>query len=401
MFLSEIIYILGCEYFIKDKRIKEIKIDSRNLNKGDLFICINNGHNYIEEAVRKKVSAIIVDRDIEYDIDIPIIKVDNTIKALGIISSYIRNKYNGIVIAITGSNGKTTTKELLSFILNNYGKVLKNIGTENNHIGVPKALLKLNNSYNYVVLELGTNHIGEIEYLTNIVKPDYAIITNIGTSHIGNFGSIDNILKEKLSIKSENTTLIINGENEYLKDIEGIRVYNDSYDYIPSIDLYKMNYYLVFKLLEYLNFNLNEVYESLKGFKNINSRMEKYIVNNITLIDDSYNASYESVIGGLNSLDKDSRKIIILGDMLELGEYSKELHIKVGEFINNMNNTILITIGNETKYINNDIHFNDLEVLKEYLELFDFVDNDIIYLKGSNKIGLYKLVPSIKNVLQK
>jgi len=401
MFLSEIIYILGCEYFIKDKRIKEIKIDSRNLNKGDLFICINNGHNYIEEAVRKKVSAIIVDRDIEYDIDIPIIKVDNTIKALGIISSYIRNKYNGIVIAITGSNGKTTTKELLSFILNNYGKVLKNIGTENNHIGVPKALLKLNNSYNYVVLELGTNHIGEIEYLTNIVKPDYAIITNIGTSHIGNFGSIDNILKEKISIKSENTTLIINGENEYLKDIEGIRVYNDSYDYIPSIDLYKMNYYLVFKLLEYLNFNLNEVYESLNGFKNINSRMEKYIVNNITLIDDSYNASYESVIGGLNSLDKDSRKIIILGDMLELGEYSKELHIKVGEFINNMNNTILITIGNETKYINNDIHFNDLEVLKEYLELFDFVDNDIIYLKGSNKIGLYKLVPSIKNVLQK
>lgn len=401
MFLSEIIYILGCEYFIKDKRIKEIKIDSRNLNKGDLFICINNGHNYIEEAVRKKVSAIIVDRDIEYDIDIPIIKVDNTIKALGIISSYIRNKYNGIVIAITGSNGKTTTKELLSFILNNYGKVLKNIGTENNHIGIPKALLKLNNSYNYVVLELGTNHIGEIEYLTNIVKPDYAIITNIGTSHIGNFGSIDNILKEKLSIKSENTTLIINGENEYLKDIEGIRVYNDSYDYIPSIDLYKMNYYLVFKLLEYLNFNLNEVYESLKGFKNINSRMEKYIVNNITLIDDSYNASYESVIGGLNSLDKDSRKIIVLGDMLELGEYSKELHIKVGEFINNMNNTILITIGNETKYINNDIHFNDLEVLKEYLELFDFVDNDIIYLKGSNKIGLYKLVPSIKNVLQK
>ena len=92
------------------------------------------------------------------------------------------------------------------------------------------------------------------------------------------------------------------------------------------------------------------------------------------MIDDSYNASYESVIGGLNSLDKDSRKIIILGDMLELGEYSKELHIKVGEFINNMNNTILITIGNETKYINNDIHFNDLEVLKEYLELFDFVD---------------------------
>ena len=129
--------------------------------------------------------------------------------------------------------------------------------------------------------------------------------------------------------------------------------------------------------------------------------MEKYIINDILVIDDSYNASYESVIGGINSLDNNSRKIIILGDILELGEYSKVLHIKLGEYISNINNTILLTIGNETKYIKNSIHFNDIDKLKEYLNMFKFNSNDIIYLKASNRIGLYKLVEFLKKILQR
>ena len=417
MFLSEIIYILGCEYFIKDKRIKEIKIDSRNLNKGDLFICINNGHNYIEEAVRKKVSAIIVDRDIEYDIDIPIIKVGNTIKALGIISSYIRNKYNGIVIAITGSNGKTTTKELLSFILNNYGKVLKNIGTENNHIGVPKALLKLNNSYNYVVLELGTNHIGEIEYLTNIVKPDYAIITNIGTNHIGYFKSKKNIFKEKISISNKN--LIVCGDDKYLKKLNaykcGINKNNDliAYDIYEGIDYITFNIYLdkeykiVFNnpgkhfisdillaikvCLDY-KIDIDTIIDRISSFKLINKRMTIIKSNNNIIINDCYNASLESIKSGIeymNNIKED--KVFIIGDILELGKHSKRIHKKINKLLKKEN---VYTVGNYSKYIKGN-PFNNVDELINYLNI-NKIENKYIYIKGSRRMNLDKIVEYLK-----
>ena len=401
MFLSDIINIVGCDVFVKDKKIKKIKTDSRHLNKGDLFICINSGYKYISEAVNKGVSAIMVDKDIKLDTDIPIIKVEDTKVALGLIAAFIRSTYHGKVIAITGSTGKTTTKELLSHILSRKNKVLKSIGSDNNHIGVPKTILELDNNYAYLVIELGTNHPGEIKYLTNIVKPDIAIITNIGNSHIGNFGSMENILREKLQIKDVNTTLFVNGEDKYLRSTNGIKVYQNDYDFKSSIGHYQMNYNLVFKVCEYLGYNISDIVEWIKDFKTNESRMDTIIINGITIIDDSYNASYESIIGGLDYIKEYNRKIIILGDMLELGKFSKKLHILVKKKIDMMDNTILITIGNEVKVINNKRYFSSLDVLSDYLSNFNYEKGDVIYLKGAHSMSLSKLVPLLKSILQK
>lgn len=401
MFLSDIINIIDCDVFIKDRKIKKIKTDSRLLDKGDLFICINSGYKYIEDAIKREVSAIIVDRDIKLDTDIPIIKVKDSIIALGKIAKYIRNQYKGVVIAITGSNGKTTTKELLSHVLGKKNKVLKSVGSDNNHIGVPNTILNLDNSYDYLVIELGTNHPGEIKYLTNIVKPDIAIITNIGNAHIGNFGSVENILQEKLQIKDVNTILFVNGEDNYLKTIEGIKVYRNDYSFKSPISHYQMNYNLVFKVCEYLGYNIEDIIECIKNFKSSESRMDKIIIDGITIIDDSYNASYESVIGGLDYIKKYNRKIVILGDMLELGEFSKKLHTLIKKKIDMMDNTILLTIGNEIKVINNDRYFSNLEDLGNYLSNFNYKKGDVIYLKGAHSMNLYKLVPLLKSILQK
>lgn len=396
MYLNDITNLLG-NYKYKNKRINKIRTDSRLIEKDDVFITINSGNNYIDAAIKN--GAILIVTDIDYNTDIPLIKVDDTINALGKIAKYIRDNYTGTVIAITGSNGKTTTKELLSYILSNKYKVLKSMGSHNNHIGIPNTLLTLDNSYDYVVLELGTNHPGEIDYLTNIVNPDIAIITNIGSSHIGNFGSLNNIFKEKISIKNDDTSLFVNGEDNYLKEIDCIKVYRNSYDYKCNIDYLTMDYYLVFKVCEYLGLDIGYVYKLTKNFKMSKSRMNKYTINGITLIDDAYNASYESVVSGINSL-KGNRKIIILGDMLELGDYTEYYHKRINQIISNINNKYIITIGKNTKIINSNIHFDSINNLLNYLETFNYKRGDTIYIKGAHNIGLYKIVPRCIEILQ-
>lgn len=396
MNLSEIYDILNIKYKT-DKKINKIRTDSRLLNENDVFICIKNGYKYIEEALSKNVSLIITEKDTNYKTDIPIIKVESTIKILGIIAKYIRNKYKGVVIAITGSNGKTTTKELLSHVLESKYKILKNKDNLNNNIGVPNTILELDNTYDYLILELGTNHPGEIKYLSSIVSPNISIITNIGSSHIGNFGSSKNILKEKLDIKGD--ILFLNGEDTYLKDIDGIKVYRNEYDY-KCIEHLTMDYYLVFKVCEYLKLSYEEVVKRVDSFTMINSRMNISVINNITLIDDAYNASLESTIGGINTLKKYNRKLIILGDILELGIYSEQIHKKIDEHIKKLDNYFLITLGNYTEMLNSDIHFNDIDKLIDYIGNINYYNYDVIYIKGSHKTGLYKIASEINKTLQ-
>ena len=397
MYLSEILNLIG-NYNYEDKKFNKITIDSREITSNDIFICINTGYKYIEDAIKRGAICIIVEKDI--NCSILTIKVNDTKKTLGIIAKYIRSKYKGKVIAITGSNGKTTTKELLSYVLSSKYKVLKNIGTNNNHIGVPSTILKLDNSYDYLVLELGTNHIGEIKYLSDIVNPDIAVITNIGFSHIGNFESIDNIFKEKMDIVKDSTILFVNGEDKYLKNTNGIKVYSNEYKYKCNIEYLQINYNLVFKVCEYLNMNINEVYERIKSFKNCSSRMEIIKNDNITIIDDSYNASYESVVSGLNSLNKYNNKFIILGDMLELGNYSYKLHSNLQSIIDSLGNYYLITIGNYTKVLNSNLHFDNVDDLIKHLYSINYSIYDVIYIKGAHSIKLYNIVPILKKILQ-
>lgn len=394
MYLSELYKILNLDFNSEDLFINHIVTNSNEVNKGDIFLCINTGYKYIDEAIKNGCVGIIINEDILVNYNILTIKVKDTIKTLGLIATYIRNKYKGTVIAITGSMGKTTTKELLGHVLSKYDKTLVSEGSNNNHIGIPNLLLKLNNEYKYVVLELGTNHVGEIKYLTDITKPDISIITNIGYSHIGNFKTIENILKEKLNIKYK--ALIVNGEDNYLKNVNATKVYYNDYEYEPNINFYKMNYNLVIKVLELLSFNYNDFKKYLDSFKNIDSRMNIIKRNNKDIIDDAYNASYDSIMAGLEYIKKYDRQIIVLSEMLEIGEYKKQLYKNIFGYIkNNYKNYIILTIGKDIKKYNN-LHFNNIKDISNYLNKLDYDVGDVIYIKGSHKYNLSSLVKDIE-----
>ena len=201
------------------RKINEIKIDSRKINKNDVFIALKgsnfDGHDYVKDAIKSKASAIIVNRKIDIKTNVPIILVKDTYDSLIKIGTFFRNKFDIPVIAVTGSCGKTTTKELIYTILSKKYKVLKSEKNYNNHIGIPLTLTKLSNEYDACVLEIGMNHFSEISKLSKMVKPNIGIITNIGTSHIGNLGSQKNILKAKMEILDgmKDGLLILNGKD--------------------------------------------------------------------------------------------------------------------------------------------------------------------------------------------
>ena len=205
-----------------NKEINSLKLDSRKVETNDVFICINSGVNYIEDAIKNGAICIISEEEIHYKTNIGIIKVDNIKNTLLKLGAYVRQKYKYIpLIAITGSVGKTTTKELIYNILSKEFAVLKSDGNKNNYIGVTETIFNLNSKYDICILELGMNHFNEIEELSLMVKPDISIITNIGTSHIGNLGSKKNILKAKLEILKgmDDGYLIIPNTDKLLRKI--------------------------------------------------------------------------------------------------------------------------------------------------------------------------------------
>ena len=421
-----------------NNKINKIKIDSRKVNKNDLFICIkglnNDGHKYISD-VKNIASAIIVSEDIDYSsINIPIIKVNDTIEALGLLAFYIRNMYDIPLIAITGSVGKTTTKELISHILSSKYKVLKTVGNYNNHIGLPLTLLNLNKSYDIIVTEIGMNHLGEISKLSKIANPNTCIITNIGTSHIGNLGSKENIFKAKMEIvKGMNKgDLIVNTNDEYLDNLSSSNNYNvikcgfdesnDLYahdincDTNKSIFKIKFNnniYQVVFNIpgkhlitnvliaikccLNY-GIDIKTIIDKIDSFKSINNRMEIInISNNNILISDTYNSSYESLTGALNVIKMyKQNKIIILGDILEIGNYKDDIYNKIDKKLQGIDNKKVYLVGNDIININNDYNFNNVEELLKYIKNINIKDS-VILIKGSNKINLKLISDYLKN----
>ena len=218
---------------LPDTRIGAVSIDTRTIKPNEVFVAVkgNNfdGHDFIEQAVLKGAACIICRTGLDKNIllrlrkqsgRITVIEVEDTVKALGDIAGFMRREACVPVIAITGSAGKTTTKEMLAWVLSSKFKVLKNEGTQNNNIGVPLTLLKIDKTYDYAVIELGTNHFGEIENLVNITSPNIGIITNIGASHLEYFGDLPGVFKEKIvllrSLKSPRIG-IVNADDDFLK----------------------------------------------------------------------------------------------------------------------------------------------------------------------------------------
>ena len=375
----------------KNFRINSIKTDSRKINPGDIFLCINSGYLYVDEAIKKGAVGII--SEVSIDSIVPVLYVENTIKALKSLGSYYRSQYKGKVIAITGSNGKTTTKAILTHLLSKKHKVLCNPNSENNLIGISNTLLKLNSEYDYLVLELGMNHAGEISELSNLIIPDIAVITNIGTSHIGYLGSKDNIYAAKMEIidGNNNLELFVNHNDDYLARLSCHQV-------IPNIkykDINKISLSLSVAILNFLGITYDE--KDLDDLKLPVSRFTEYKIKGHIIIDDSYNASYDSFLYGLGKLEEyDEPKLIIFGDMLELGKYSDYYHQEVIKEIEKRKFKV-ITYGEITKRLNSAFHFDDMESLKNFLKTYNW-NNEVIYIKASHRLNLALLIPFFEHL---
>ena len=408
--------------------------------KGERF----DGGKFYEDALKNGAKGAIINKidglEIKRLENKFVIQVDDTVEAVGQIAKLKREKYNIPVIAITGSVGKTSTKDIIYSVVSQKYNALKTQGNMNNHIGMPMTILGLR-EHEALVVEMGMNHFGELSKLTAIAKPTIAVITNVGTAHIGNLGSRENILKAKLEILEglqQGGTAVINNDNDllhkwYEENKEKIEIHtygiNNSSDVIAEkIELGEEKSKFVVKTSsEKVNIGVpvggeHFVYNALCGFivgkvlgltaKEIQNGISKFeltkkrmdirvLKNGATLINDSYNASYESMKASLKYLSSrtDLRKIAVLGDMLELGDFSKELHEKVGEEVANDNIDVLICRGefakniiskaNKNKKTQCILLQNNEEILSKLQEILK--EGDGVLIKASNGMKFYEI----------
>ena len=430
--------------------------DTRTIIEGDTYIALkgnsSNGNDFWEEALKKGASTIIIDekkisdKDIEKYKNKNIILVKNTKEALKQIAIEKRNMYkNLIVVGVTGSVGKTSTKDIIANTLSQKYKTLKTEGNMNNDIGLPFTILNLRD-HEAAVIEMGMNHLGEISELTKIAKPTISVITNIGTSHIGNLGSRENILKAKLEILEgmENPILVINNDNDMLNtwanenptkaNIKTFGIQNQSICTAEKIEkkencskfichyendnfeievpiggeVFILNALCAALVGKILNLSNEQIRKGIATFELTKKRMELIkIKNNITLINDSYNASLDSMKASINYLSEteNTRKIAVLGDMFELGDFSEELHRKVGLEVAKNKIDLLFAIGENSKYIveeaiKNGMKKENIQYLENREELLKQIKNtitegDIILFKASNGMKLFEVVDEL------
>lgn len=421
MTVKELCNLLNSLSVLDDNTIiNMIQLDSKKIKEGDVFLAIGKGHDYIKEAFENGASAVITEKPYPGNV----IQVQSTLNALGILGTYYREKYNIPLIAVTGSVGKTTTKEFISEILKTQYNVLKSEKNHNNHIGLPATLLKLNSKIDVAVVELGMNHLREISYLSHICKPDYAVITNIGTAHIGNLGSRKNIYKAKMEILDgmEKGYLIVNKEDKYLKNakfpngkviycdihklpIKNIRYYTDRTEFdwiadqkyhfilpIPGKAILK-DCLLSIQIGLLFNISISNIQKAVSSFTTKEGRICTYD-GKYKIIDDTYNSSYESVKESLLLLKKEKgNKIIVLGDMLEFGKFSKKYHKKINRYLRHIHHKQVLLVGEYTKYIKGK-RFSNLNSLWVYLENH-IQEDDVIFLKGSRCLQLNLLVEKL------
>ena len=411
-----------------------VSIDSRKIKKGEVFVAIKgdnfDGHDFIREAIDNGAACVIAEKRFARIKDVVFIRVKNTVQSLGKIARYNRNRYNIPVIAITGSNGKTTTKDMVTKVLSSKFKVLSTEGTKNNHIGLPLTLLKLDSTYGAVVLEIGTNHFGEVEYLSNIASPNIGVITNIGPSHLKYFQNLKGVFTEKSSLlrNLKNPAIaVLNADDYYLRKelleksnnlfTVGVGIKNRS-DFSASnmrciggkyrfkvnqgleFALSVLGYYNIYNCLvsiavaRILGIGYGKIKAAFADFMPPSGRLSIINRKGIRFIDDSYNSNPLSLSQALDFLDKmkvRGRKIAVIGDMLELGNKSILMHKKAMEKAL-LASDKLVTVGvlssssvrsiktKDKKIITCDNSQQARKVLSESLRVSP---SDIVLVKGS------------------
>lgn len=424
-----------------------VSTDSRKINKGDFFVPLVgekfDGHDYIKLSFEQGASGSFTQKDMEpYDGKV-LIKVSDTLKALRDLASYYRQKFQIPFVGITGSVGKTSTKEMVSSVLGKGFNVLKTQGNFNNEIGVPLTIFGLESSHTAAVVEMGMSGLGEISRLTSIVKPDIAIITNIGLSHIEKLGSKNNILKAKMEILeglNDKGLVILNGDDKLLyglKDLLKFRTLfyglEEGLEYqaynVKSLGEQGSTFEIGVGNKEYkvripvpgihnvynalcgiaagieLGVPVDKIVEGIEGFTPGKMRLNIINHNGLKIINDAYNASPQSMEAAINVLKDVSsggRTIAVLGDMLELGEMSYKAHFDVGRYAVSKGIDYVVAVGESRR----NIAHGAVDAGAEDDRVFEFKDNsevarflqrfsktgDVILVKGSRGMKMEEIV---------
>ncbi len=376
-----------------EELINNVCIDSRKIAKGDLFVALigenHDAHKFIPSVIQNGAGAVIVSNDyIGETGNTAIIKVSDTLVALQNLAKAKRKELNSYIVAVTGSNGKTTTRSMIAHILSGFGKCSTTTGNLNNHIGLPMTILNIDSDSKYSVLEMGMNHSGEIRTLCNIASPDAAVISNVGPAHIGILGSLENIAKAKSEILEQlkpNSPSVLPGDSEYIdllknvasktnistfgeKDGNDYRITNlnmktESIDFIletpdgnKKVELNLAGHHNAFNaaaaltLCHKIGCDLDKSIERLKSFVPVGARMERVNKDGVDILLDCYNANPASMQEALRYLSICSgHKVAVLGDMRELGSMSDELHRKLGQQAAASGLDLLVCVGEAVK----------------------------------------------------
>ena len=436
----------------EDLVLNNFSKDSRTINKEDVYIAIRgenfDGNKFFDQVYQKGSSIWILDRidetlDVNKYNDCTIILVEDTVKCMQTLAQYIRSQINLPIVAVTGSVGKTSTKEMISSVLEQKYKVLKTQGNNNNDIGLPFTMLNLKDE-EVIVLEMGMNHLKEISLLSEIAKPTIAVITNVGTAHIGNLGSKENILKAKMEIMDgmeQTGTIIINNDYPLLKDYNEFKVdhilrfsihnqsdfqatniinFNNQTSYklegnkieVPIMgDAFVYNSQAAYLVGRELGLTIKEIQTGIKKFKQVGNRMKIETVGQMTIINDTYNANLEAMQSALDYLSKyeGKRKIAVLGDILELDNFSQEIHEQIGKLVVENKIDLLYTTGEASIHVINSAIASGMNsnktkhLTKEeigQLLLSDQQEGDIVLFKASNSIKLNEVIENIKKIIR-
>ena len=423
-----------------------VSIDSRNCPKDAMFVGIKganfDGNLFVEKALELGCKYAITDNP-EIGVDNPnIIHVEDSLKTLQDLACYHRCKFNIPVIGITGTNGKTTSKELISTVLSKEYNVLYTQGNLNNHIGVPLTLLRLNRSHNIAVVEMGANHPEEIAFLCKIARPNYGIITNVGKAHLEGFGSFEGVKKTKGElyewIAGVEGKIFLHADNPHLVkmagDLDTIK-YGEAGDNFVSGKIISCTPYINVNLSlngnasgESQTYEINtqligdynlsnilsaacigrffgvmdeDIAAALSEYTPTNNRSQCTRTERNTLIVDAYNAnptSMEAAIKNFSKIETSDKKVLILGDMKELGGDSEAEHVKVLNQIKSLGFTECYFVGSEFAKVAPSLGFtqcfSDVDLLAEHFQS-NSIENSTILIKGSNSTKLTKIVPSL------
>ena len=441
---------------IINAKIYGVTIDSRKNVMNSLFVPLKgervDGHDFIKQAFEAGAICSLTERDAENISGKIIIKVDNASEALKNLAEYYRGLFSMPIVAITGSSGKTTTKELIASVLSKKYKVLKTEGNYNNEIGLPLTVFNIDDSTECVVLEMGMNHAGEIHNLSKIGRPDICIITNIGVAHIMNLGSREGILKAKSEIfdyMNPNGLAILNGGDNLLKQVKprlknvitfgfentdevyaddvvskglnGVDFTLKSGSISAAIHMKTFGKHAVLNALVAaavglrLRVDISDIKEALEAFDppKMRSSVIKDLDNKLTVVNDAYNANPDSMCAAIDVLSEvKGTRVCILGDMAELGNFSESMHKEVGEYAAKASIEHVICVGDSnqagkmyeavhieySKHRGKNVYYfaNQDEMIENLPEIIK--EGDIVWVKASRSSGLEKTVEALTHM---